>query len=191
MASAFSAELCGFMTAIEIADARGWRNMWIESDSMLVVNAYKSSNIVPWSLSNRWFNCIKLAGHMNIIVSHIFREGNHCADRLANVGLNLDKLTLWNDIPFVIKDSFESNRLVVRIRGCDGGIRRSEDLRHEEFLRRQAEEQQEEEELVPEVPPVVQPVVWPGGPIDTSLLTRYHEHVARHVWFGEVINFYL
>ncbi|PNY07582.1 ribonuclease H, partial [Trifolium pratense] len=111
MASAFSAELCGFMTAIEIADARGWRNMLIESDSMLVVNAYKSSNLVSWSLSNRWFNCLKLAGHMNIIVSHIFREGNHCADRLANIGLNLDRLTLWNDVPFVVKDSFESNRL--------------------------------------------------------------------------------
>ncbi|CAJ2654384.1 unnamed protein product [Trifolium pratense] len=69
---------------------------------------------------------------------------------------------------------------LARIRGRDGRIRRSEDIGHEEFLRRQAEEQQEEE-LVPEV----QPVVWPGGPIDTSLLTRYHEHVARHVWFGE------
>jgi hypothetical protein len=30
MASAFSAELCGFMTVIEIAAARGWRNLWIE-----------------------------------------------------------------------------------------------------------------------------------------------------------------
>ncbi|CAJ2632042.1 unnamed protein product [Trifolium pratense] len=26
---------------------------------------------------------------------------------------------------------------------------------------------------------------WPGGPIDTSLLTRYEHHVARHVWFGQ------
>ncbi|CAJ2644827.1 unnamed protein product [Trifolium pratense] len=76
------------------------------------------------------------------------------------------------------------SRRMARIRGRDGRIRRSEDLGHEEFLWRQAEEQQEEE-LVPKVPPVVQPVVWPGGPIDTSLLTRYHEHVARHVWFGE------
>ncbi|MCI48774.1 hypothetical protein A2U01_0070017, partial [Trifolium medium] len=45
--------------------------------------------------------------------------------------------------------------------------------------------------------PVVQPVVhqeepvpvvqqsWPGGSIDKSLLTRYHEHVARHAWFDE------
>ncbi|CAJ2663409.1 unnamed protein product [Trifolium pratense] len=112
MASAFSAELCGFMTAIEIADARGWRNMWIESDSMLVVNAYKSSNLVPWSLSNRWFNCIKLAGHMNIIVSHIFREGNHCADRLVNVGLNLDRLTLWNDTLLLLKITLNLTGLV-------------------------------------------------------------------------------
>ncbi|XP_045821847.1 protein MAIN-LIKE 1-like [Trifolium pratense] len=26
---------------------------------------------------------------------------------------------------------------------------------------------------------------WPGGPIDTSLLTRYEQHVARYVWFGQ------
>ncbi|GAU49002.1 hypothetical protein TSUD_382710 [Trifolium subterraneum] len=25
---------------------------------------------------------------------------------------------------------------------------------------------------------------WPGGPLDTSLLTRYSEHVARYIWFG-------
>ncbi|MCI50146.1 hypothetical protein A2U01_0071390, partial [Trifolium medium] len=30
-----------------------------------------------------------------------------------------------------------------------------------------------------------QPMVWPVGPVDTSLLIRYHEHVARHVWFGQ------
>lgn len=25
-----------------------------------------------------------------------------------------------------------------------------------------------------------------GGPTDTSLLTRYQDHNARHLWFGEV-----
>ncbi|CAJ2637203.1 unnamed protein product [Trifolium pratense] len=63
---------------------------------------------------------------------------------------------------------------LARIRGCDGRIRRSEDIGHEEFLRCQAEEQHEEE-LVPVVQSVAQPVVWPGGPIDTSLLTRTGE----------------
>ncbi|MCI11752.1 ribonuclease H protein, partial [Trifolium medium] len=37
--SAFIAELCGFMTAIEIAVSRGWSNLWIELDSRLVVMA--------------------------------------------------------------------------------------------------------------------------------------------------------
>ncbi|MCI78041.1 hypothetical protein A2U01_0099311, partial [Trifolium medium] len=23
----------------------------------------------------------------------------------------------------------------------------------------------------------------PGGPIDTSMLTRYDQHVARYIWF--------
>ncbi|GAU44897.1 hypothetical protein TSUD_137290 [Trifolium subterraneum] len=26
---------------------------------------------------------------------------------------------------------------------------------------------------------------WPGGPLDTSLLTRYSDHVARYIWFGQ------
>ncbi|GAU10693.1 hypothetical protein TSUD_424240, partial [Trifolium subterraneum] len=25
---------------------------------------------------------------------------------------------------------------------------------------------------------------WPGGPLDTSILTRYSDHVARYIWFG-------
>jgi hypothetical protein len=45
---------------------------------------------------------------------------------------------------------------------------------------RQAEEEQQ----------VVEPVGWPGGPTDTSLLTRYGDHVARHIWFGEVTNYF-
>jgi hypothetical protein len=47
---------------------------------------------------------------MNIIVSHIYREGNTCADGLANIGLNLDMFTFWYDMPNVIKDRFISNR---------------------------------------------------------------------------------
>ncbi|MCI48319.1 hypothetical protein A2U01_0069562, partial [Trifolium medium] len=81
-----------------------------------------------------------------------------------------------------------------RIKGRDGRIRRTEPG-HEEFLQRQAEQQDEEhvsvvhEEKQQAVQANEEPVPgvqqsWPKGPIDTSLLTRYHEHVARHVWFG-------
>jgi hypothetical protein len=50
----------------------------------------------------------------------------------------------------------------------------------EDYLQRQAEEEQQP----------VEPVGWPGGPTDTSLLTRYGDHVARHIWFGEVTNYF-
>jgi hypothetical protein len=48
---------------------------------------------------------------MNLIVSHVYREGNQCADGLANLGLNLDCFTIWNEIPQVIRESFVVNKL--------------------------------------------------------------------------------
>jgi ribonuclease HI len=111
IASAFVAELCGAMNAIEIAASKNWNNLWLETDSTLVVLAFKSSSLVPWVLSNRWHNCLLLTESMNFIVSHIFREGNFCADGLANIGLFLDRLTFWNELPLVIKDNFDADRL--------------------------------------------------------------------------------
>jgi hypothetical protein len=47
------AELQGAMIAIEIAAQKGWNNLWLETDSVLVTLAFKSSKIVPWQLRNR------------------------------------------------------------------------------------------------------------------------------------------
>jgi ribonuclease HI len=86
--NAFHAELSGAMRAIEIAAANSWSNLWLELDSSLVVNAFHNNSAIPWSLQNRWENCIYLLGSMNFIVSHIYKEGNQCADALANFGLS-------------------------------------------------------------------------------------------------------
>jgi hypothetical protein len=71
-----------------------WNNLWLETDFAFIVLAFK----LPWCLSNWWFNCICLTRSMNFIVFHIFRERNSYTDGLANVGLSLDLLTLWNDV---------------------------------------------------------------------------------------------
>jgi len=34
------------MTAIEIADEKGWRNFWLETDSKIVMLAFSSSFVV-------------------------------------------------------------------------------------------------------------------------------------------------
>ncbi|GAU35818.1 hypothetical protein TSUD_155930 [Trifolium subterraneum] len=47
------AELCGAMRAIEIAYQNNWNNLWLETDSSLVVSAFQNpANPVVWALRN-------------------------------------------------------------------------------------------------------------------------------------------
>jgi hypothetical protein len=61
--------------------------------------AFKSSVLVPWELSNRWSNCLRITRSINFVVSHIYRECNQCADGLANIDLSLNSFTIWNELP--------------------------------------------------------------------------------------------
>lgn len=47
------AELLGAMLANEIAFKKGWNNLWLECDSLLVIKTFNSSNLVPWKLRNK------------------------------------------------------------------------------------------------------------------------------------------
>jgi hypothetical protein len=72
---------------------------------------FKSAAPVPWELSNKWMNCNLLSSNMNFVVSYVYREGNQCADGLANIGLNIDRFTIWFDIPSQIRSYFVDNSL--------------------------------------------------------------------------------
>ncbi|CAK8561511.1 unnamed protein product [Lathyrus sativus] len=43
-----------------------------------------------------------------------------------------------------------------------------------------------EEEHIDASASATEPVRYPRGPYDTSLLVKYEHHIVRHVWFGEV-----
>lgn len=105
------AELNGAMMAIEFASQKGWHHLWLETDSMLVTAAFKSITIVPWHLRNRWQNCLHLCSSMSFFVTHIYREGNHCADKLADIGFSIPYLFWWDSIPREIVWDFARNRL--------------------------------------------------------------------------------
>ncbi|XP_057791327.1 uncharacterized protein LOC131008468 [Salvia miltiorrhiza] len=82
---AFEAELHAVITAIAIAHARGWMFLWIEADSMYVVNLLSSrARDVPWRFVASWNRTLHLLTDMQIMVSHIYREGNVAADIMAN-----------------------------------------------------------------------------------------------------------
>jgi ribonuclease HI len=109
--NAFVAELCGAMRAIEIAFQNHWNHLWIESDSLYVVSAFNHpEKQVAWSLSNRWRNTIFMATQMNVIVTHIYREGNKDADLLANHGLSIPSIVFWSEIPLFVRDCFVRNK---------------------------------------------------------------------------------
>lgn len=48
---------------------------------------------------------------MNFIETHIFKEGNECADFLANLGFNVANMTVWMDLPDCIGTPYVMNRL--------------------------------------------------------------------------------
>ena len=109
--SALNSELIAAMLAIEIAKLKNWRNLWLETDSMLVYLAFKSSKIVPWSLRNRWDNCLFLLSSFNFCVTHIYKEDNQCADQLANLGLTLPSYSWFNTIPPQANVEFVRNKI--------------------------------------------------------------------------------
>jgi ribonuclease HI len=113
IATSYFAELCGAMRAVELAHQRNWLNLWIETDSTLVVLAFKNfaNKLVTWSLRNRWNNTQFLLRQMNCIVTHTYREGNQVADILANQGLSLTYLCIWSDIHVFIREYCMRNKL--------------------------------------------------------------------------------
>ena len=62
--NALVAELSAVITAVELAASKGYWNVWLESDSQLVLQAFKSNMIIPWSLINRWYNCLVITHSM-------------------------------------------------------------------------------------------------------------------------------
>jgi hypothetical protein len=47
---------------------------------------------------------------MSVIVSHIFRESNHCADKLANIELPISDCIWFDQCLALIKEDFIKNR---------------------------------------------------------------------------------
>lgn len=110
ISNSLTAELNGAMLAIEIASQKGWNQLWLETDSVLVTQAFKSHKIVPWPLRNRWLNCLHICSSLSFFVTHVFREGNHCADKLADIGFSLQSQYWWDSIPREICWDFARNR---------------------------------------------------------------------------------
>lgn len=75
------------MSAIHVAKDKGWTKLWMECDFSLVVKAFSNPDIIPWKLRVIWRNCIAMTSNFNFRITYVFREANHCVDKLANFGV--------------------------------------------------------------------------------------------------------
>ena len=83
----------GVVLAVEIVVDKGWNHLWLECDSAIVVQAFSSRIRIPWTLVNRWNKCLQLVTNIKFGVSHILREGNVYADKIASFGIDQVFLT--------------------------------------------------------------------------------------------------
>ncbi|KAG4384900.1 hypothetical protein GLYMA_13G358333v4 [Glycine max] len=87
------------------------KDLWLESDSILVVLTFSNHTLVPWSIRNRWLNCIGLTKNMLFVVGHIYREDNFCADKLARFASSLNDFCWLNSAPIFIAAELNRNRI--------------------------------------------------------------------------------
>ena len=100
--SSVAAEVMAVIKAIELAWVRDWKHIWLEVDSSQILDFLKSPSLVPWQLRVQWNNCLFRISQMQFRTSHIFREGNHVADALANYGTSSIGFVWWNAAPTLI-----------------------------------------------------------------------------------------
>jgi len=95
------AELAALRRGLELVLENGWSNVWLEGDSKSLVDIIVKRKQVRCKEAQRQVSHINLIMPelQNCIVTHVFREGNRAADKLARIGHQLQKPKIWRDIP--------------------------------------------------------------------------------------------
>ena len=96
---ALTAELKACMHAVSATMDNAWTHLWIETYSIMVTKAFCNYNIVPWRLRVEWLDCMLTCSKIHVYVSHIYREGNQCADKLANYAVDHEEYKWWSEAP--------------------------------------------------------------------------------------------
>jgi len=105
------AEFYGVIHAMEEAQKMRLTNVWLECGSVLVCVALTARTNVPWMLRNRWNTCLNFCRTTRFRVTHIFREGNACADKLPNLGfIHRESFHWYNRLPSSLFLEFFMNR---------------------------------------------------------------------------------
>ncbi|KAK2640376.1 hypothetical protein Ddye_028171 [Dipteronia dyeriana] len=97
--TSYYAEVMAAVLVIEHAYHKGWHNLWLETDSLLVVHllTYRDVLNLPWNLRQKWiFNVQAKLPYMNFNFTCTFRENNRAAIFMAEIGRHRPEFNWWN-----------------------------------------------------------------------------------------------
>jgi ribonuclease HI len=106
--SVLETEVTAYILAMEYAAHHGWSHIWLESDSSTALLVFNNSSLVPIILRNRWHNARAL--NVQVLSSHIYREGNICADKLAHYGHSVVGEVWLSALPSEFHQDFYTDR---------------------------------------------------------------------------------
>ena len=95
-----------------LAKKLGFLFIYIEVDAELVVSLLFNPSCVNLVMEPLLFDCRNLLQDFtNLVVRHVFREANQCADTLAKIGLHLSQsFVTFIDPPLVVEDLLAFNK---------------------------------------------------------------------------------
>ncbi|KAJ6767231.1 hypothetical protein OIU79_023067 [Salix purpurea] len=101
IATSTVAELAALRRGLELVLENGWGNVWFEGDCESLVDTIVKRKTVTCKEAQKQVSRINLIMPQleNCVVTHVFREGNRAADKLASIGHQLQKPEIWRHIP--------------------------------------------------------------------------------------------
>lgn len=96
--SSIYAEAMAILIGVKHAKRLGISSLWVKSDSLALIEALNGKTDFPWSIAYviRSLRTI-LKDFQKLRISHIWREGNSCADIMANWSFTNKSTTIFED----------------------------------------------------------------------------------------------
>ena len=98
--SVLIAEATAMRNGIQAAIQAGYVNLQIEGDNQILIHAIQERIQPPWEIQTLVQNIlayIQLCN--NIVIYHIFKEGNRTADWVAKAGHSILSKIVWHVVP--------------------------------------------------------------------------------------------
>lgn len=93
----FVAEALALRYAFWIAKGKRFKNLYMEGDSGLVIDAIQGTCAIPWRLKNVTEDIKWLASsYESISWKHVLREANFLADAITRAGFSINNFYIWD-----------------------------------------------------------------------------------------------